>query len=251
MFATDRERNKLSIHLNRSQLATYISSRIPEGYQITDRDALLLGQMLLGEAGEGGSKSGDANGKGGWLLWCYMNRWHFTAKRNKRSFFDIVQLHSQPVNPGWRQGGKFWNRQMAKNSNNSAVQPRREKRRARIQNYKWSTLPASVGQLVQDFRQGKVSYPAAWKNLPETVVVNGRINGSRKPNDFASMRGLRKRFPHGIAVPGEESKVQPDWFFERKGSHKKKEFIIVRMPQDVSSSKSLNQEETLIAERIE
>lgn len=85
-------------------LATFVATFDGWEYVPDDEDAIWLGVGLYGET-RGGSSAAE------WqrILWTWMNRFmlHGPRPRVWPSVAHLVAAHSQPVNPKWREGGKY------------------------------------------------------------------------------------------------------------------------------------------------
>jgi hypothetical protein len=69
------------------------------GYKLTDDDVLWLARAMVGEAGEGINEQEAAA-----LFHCWMDRLHLVNARWSQegwSLRQLIQAHSQPVNPLW------------------------------------------------------------------------------------------------------------------------------------------------------
>ena len=172
---------------------------------LSDRDALWLARMVVGEGGRTASTE-----KMRALIWAISNRYLLLpAQRKRSSLTSILQAFSQPINPRWDgedendndfcvPGGKWYGTKFC--------DPSRLKRRAQMMSMPWSAIPKKIQTAVEQFRSGDLPQPKAMAKLK----AQGK---PYKINNWASLPSTPKKFPGGIDIDG-------DWFFEDEGTLK-------------------------------
>jgi hypothetical protein len=114
-------------------------------YQITPTDLLWLARSVQYE---GGNELATA--------WTYAQRQ--ADRRRTGPLFELVQGHSQPVNPKWRRTGEFC-RPGGSRASTDACSESRLARRDEAANIPWSALDDRVRTLLTNWAQGRTSNP--------------------------------------------------------------------------------------------
>lgn len=142
-------------------------------YQLTWDDLLWTGRMLMGESGtEIGRKA---------VLWTQAQRLVYFRGR---SFKNLIQGHSQPINPKWRRDGEFC-RPGGRNAGTDACSPSRLDRRDRIANTPWEQIPLPIQDLVVKWARGEVD-----NVVPKAVDFAVPKVGNRSRPGGAQARGF-------------------------------------------------------------
>lgn len=175
-----------------SKATVYIGPK--RSYELTPEDKLWLGRALVGEGGKQISET-----KASAICWSLMNR--FLLHRGQRywpTFTKLTRAFCQCVNPRWMRGGDL----AKKHAGTEYTTKERLDRREWVCSLSRSQLPDQVIDVVDQFSRGTL--------LPPRELI--AINRPRISN-WASYKGLKKKFPWGISFDPPSQK-QFDWFFE-------------------------------------
>jgi hypothetical protein len=158
---------------------------------VSEYDALWAARGCLGEGGPTQSEEVTAA-----YLWAIMHRCLLFG--NSMSFGGMWKAFSQPINPDWRETGKFCRPGGLYHATESCSVARLA-RRDKLAQTIWDHLPREIVFRVRSFQTGTLDRPDHWATLRRGRVSNW---GSHK-----TMKHLSKDYPHGYELAGE-------WFFE-------------------------------------
>jgi hypothetical protein len=117
-------------------------------YQMTETDLLMLAKACHWE---GGTRPAAT-------LWAYASRLY--ARRARReTLADLVQAHSQPLNPRWHRTGEFC-RPGGAYEHGHECSPRSLTRRDEAQSQTWHQIPSKARALAERFAAARVENPA-------------------------------------------------------------------------------------------
>ncbi len=143
-------------------------------YQLTWDDLLWTARMLMGESGtEQGRKA---------VLWAQAQRLVYFRGT---SFKNLIQNHSQPINPRWRRDGEYC-RPGGRNAGTEACAENRLTRRDRLANTTWEQVPLPIQDLVVNWARGKISniVPKAVDFAVPKVGNRSRVGGAQQRGFF-------------------------------------------------------------------
>lgn len=157
--------------------------------EISHDDCLWAARGILGECGPWASyESMEA------CLWAILRRCLLLP--NTRGYGDMWQAFSQPINPAWRDDGKFCAPGGAYDRRDECS-PAREAKREKMASLPWEKIPTQISGTVLAFGMGQVWAPV-FPGLAMSRISN-----------WASYPGVDDKFPWGVDVDG-------NWFFEDK-----------------------------------
>ncbi len=173
-------------------LLVALRARVP----LEPDDALWTARAVWGEAPP--SSAAARAREHALLISIWLRRWAmFTDDRIGRglaplwpAFGDLARAHSQPVNPAWRNGGRF-------DAHPDSVDAH-ETRRAHFSAYEWDEIPPAIRGVVVGMLSGSlalVGWPAVDFASPTLWAAHGARWSTRDERDATFPDAVRARTP--------------------------------------------------------